>query len=636
MTCPHGFGGHAVTVYSRRVAKRLNLSLLGGVEVKDASGNSIVLRRQKSRALIAYLGANLGQPLSRAKAAGILWGEMEESRARMNLRQTLRSLNQDLGPHKVAIEVTSEFLRLRPDAATVDITELRAATLRCGKTALDAIGRKYTPFLDGFCVDEAGFDDWAANERFTLETEILAYLETALERVARCEGVGKAAPIAELLVRIDATHEEAHALLAGHHLASGRKDRAARQIAACREALRTVLEIEPGPAIMKLQEKLTASETSSSHHLREEIPTLSVQVGGIPELKSAAQGFRDDLLHYLTRWRSFSTVERSSQTTDFRLKARLDRSDDGGRVVVRLIECASDSVFWGAKLSDLRGPSTGVAESEVLRVAAAAASQIELAASIHRAEQASVLDGLLGRARRSSSLRNRQANAAATSDYLMALELSPHNARALSGYGGSVLFAVTQGWLGQQRIHLRNVSDALEQALQSEPHDAGILTSRSCQLLHSGDIRAAIAHAKQAVDLNPANPFAHAHLGVAQLCDGHAAKSVECLMQATQIAPTDDLRSLAVRVWLSRALIGAGEYEKAYEIALSQLGRIPDYGPAYIALATAMLHMGDAAEARGVMVDCADRLPGYIAFRRNHNECADERLKEQIDAALYL
>ena len=60
---------------------QLAISLFGGVSLHIA-GHKIELRNRKAEALIGYLALSPGPSETRERLAGLLWSEMEESRAR--------------------------------------------------------------------------------------------------------------------------------------------------------------------------------------------------------------------------------------------------------------------------------------------------------------------------------------------------------------------------------------------------------------------------------------------------------------------------------------------------------------------------------------------------------------------------
>jgi DNA-binding SARP family transcriptional activator len=105
----------------------------------------------KASALIAYLALTRRAPTRDALAA-LLWGEMSDADAKMNLRQCLTNLRKLLAPHLLITRDSVEFNFDAPYALDVEAFEhkLRAAV------------EPYTgDFLDGvFVRDAPNFEEW--------------------------------------------------------------------------------------------------------------------------------------------------------------------------------------------------------------------------------------------------------------------------------------------------------------------------------------------------------------------------------------------------------------------------------------------------------------------------------------------
>ena len=74
----------------------VELRLLGPPSLTTA-GRPARLHSAKALALLAYLTLEADTPHSRAKLAGLLWGESPDAQARHSLRQILYSLRRALG-----------------------------------------------------------------------------------------------------------------------------------------------------------------------------------------------------------------------------------------------------------------------------------------------------------------------------------------------------------------------------------------------------------------------------------------------------------------------------------------------------------------------------------------------------------
>src|SRR5262245_5031236 len=95
----------------------LRLILLGGFEVRLASGATVSLPTKKGQALLAYLGAHSGQRHHRDKLAALLWGGKSDERARGDLRHALVTLRRELaGADPAVLRIESQALTMNADA----------------------------------------------------------------------------------------------------------------------------------------------------------------------------------------------------------------------------------------------------------------------------------------------------------------------------------------------------------------------------------------------------------------------------------------------------------------------------------------------------------------------------------------
>lgn len=89
--------------------QRLELNLLGDVEIRLNGSRVVTLSSKKPKAILCFLAMQSG-PQSRAKIASLLWTEAQDEFARANLRQALSSLRKNLDDGKMgssAVQKTS-------------------------------------------------------------------------------------------------------------------------------------------------------------------------------------------------------------------------------------------------------------------------------------------------------------------------------------------------------------------------------------------------------------------------------------------------------------------------------------------------------------------------------------------------
>ncbi|HJR51078.1 MAG TPA: hypothetical protein VJ794_08235, partial [Gemmatimonadales bacterium] len=102
------------------------IQTLGGLAVFDGprpvGGNAQQPRRLAVLAVLARAG---DRGVNRDRLAGLLWGEVEEERARRSLSQALYALRQDLGSEEAILGTRD--LRLNPELIEVDLDAFETA-----------------------------------------------------------------------------------------------------------------------------------------------------------------------------------------------------------------------------------------------------------------------------------------------------------------------------------------------------------------------------------------------------------------------------------------------------------------------------------------------------------------------------
>lgn len=139
----------------------LTIHLLGMPSVQRA-GESLVLPRRRTRALVYYLAAQFG-PIARDQVLNLLWPDHERQSAQQILRTTLHSARRALGS---ALLASDDMLALD---ATVDLRILALAVNSTEGNELDlraALDQYRGDLLEGFALnDSEPFSDWLAGER---------------------------------------------------------------------------------------------------------------------------------------------------------------------------------------------------------------------------------------------------------------------------------------------------------------------------------------------------------------------------------------------------------------------------------------------------------------------------------------
>src|ERR1700675_518936 len=101
---------------------RLSLTLFGGCRARLDPDQALVITIRKTQALLAYLALPLGQAHPRDKLAALLWGDMQEARARGNLRHARRRIRKALpADPRPGLILDGPTVALDPSIVDVDV-----------------------------------------------------------------------------------------------------------------------------------------------------------------------------------------------------------------------------------------------------------------------------------------------------------------------------------------------------------------------------------------------------------------------------------------------------------------------------------------------------------------------------------
>jgi DNA-binding SARP family transcriptional activator len=235
----------------------LQLSLLGGFRLSQ-DGDAIAISPGSQR-LLAFLAlqSGAGGPITRDRAAGVLWPEVSECRAHANLRAALARLG-----HLRSRTVRSAGAELAlVDGLALDLRGARlvaAGAIRGAKPSSTAamIALLSWELLPGW------YEEWVLNDAEDWRQLRLHGLEALADRL-RMEGrFGEAASAAVAAVCADELRESARAALVRVHLAEGNQSEALREFQRYRDLLRSVLDLEPTAHLRAL---LPARGTAAGH-----------------------------------------------------------------------------------------------------------------------------------------------------------------------------------------------------------------------------------------------------------------------------------------------------------------------------------------------------------------------------------
>ena len=239
------------------MADELQLALLGNVEIGRDGAPVPGFSSSKAQALLCYLAVT-GRPQTRPVLAGLLWGDMPEDKARMNLRKALTNLRRLVGPH---LDITRQAAALNRDSAywlDVEVFEDRigeSSTQTDIRGLCQAVELYRGDFLEGFYVRQAlAFEEWALAEQARLRNLALGALHRLVVfyagqgRAGLPDGINYAGRLLALEPWREETHRQLMLLLAR----SGQRGAALAQYETCRRVLAEELGVEPGTETVAL------------------------------------------------------------------------------------------------------------------------------------------------------------------------------------------------------------------------------------------------------------------------------------------------------------------------------------------------------------------------------------------------
>jgi DNA-binding SARP family transcriptional activator/predicted ATPase len=271
---------------------RLKLTLLGGFEVRLASGTPLSLPTKKAQGLLAYLATRPGQGHSRDKLAALLWGDRGDGQARDGLRHVLVVLRRALASVRPSpLRIEGQTVTLDPAAVEVDSRVFEARLAEGTSRALEeAAGLYQGDLLHGFTLSEPLFEEWLVAERERLREAALEALGRLLAHQAREASTERAIQTAMRLLALDPLQEGVHRTLMRLYARQGRRGSALRQYQVCVAALRRELGTEPEAETKSLYQDLLRgpAEVGQGSRAREHAPAREQpRAPVVPDLPAA-------------------------------------------------------------------------------------------------------------------------------------------------------------------------------------------------------------------------------------------------------------------------------------------------------------------------------------------------------------
>jgi len=263
------------------VAYLLQLSLFGPVTLRS-NDREIRIKSLKLRALLGYI-ALCDSPLeTRERLVGLLWSESAEAQARAVLRQVTRELRE------IFSDAGSDGLHVSPyqigfvrGAIDVDVwVVLGAAEAAEVHPLLLERPHLTDELLAGLEDVDPAFRAWVLAKRHTLNDRLLRALENALAKQSHDPRDG--GHVAEAILNLDPTHEEACRRLMRAHASAGNTARALSSYRSLWDLLDKDYDMEPSPATQQLVAEIKMGAFESDQ------PTQGLSTGLHVDSRAAA------------------------------------------------------------------------------------------------------------------------------------------------------------------------------------------------------------------------------------------------------------------------------------------------------------------------------------------------------------
>jgi DNA-binding SARP family transcriptional activator len=230
---------------------KLDIRLLGGLEIRVGGEPLEALRSGRARSLLAFLILHADVAHARQRLAFELWPDSTEAQARTNLRNVVHTLRRSHPALDASLEVTPTTLQWRPRvAATVDVARFVAAAAATDTDSADDLIARCRDAAEAYGGDllVGDYDEWLLPRREALRDRYRAVLRTLARALIDDGQAGVAAGVARDLVRVDPLDEVGHQLRIEAHHAAGDRAGAVRAYHECAATFERELGVDPSQA----------------------------------------------------------------------------------------------------------------------------------------------------------------------------------------------------------------------------------------------------------------------------------------------------------------------------------------------------------------------------------------------------
>ena len=553
----------------------VQLTLLGGFELRLANGEVVDLTGQKDRALLAVMALAPGVSHARDKLASLLWSDRGDQQARDSLKHSLTKLRQSLpSESQPAIIADRVSARLDPALVSSDVASFERLVSEGTPAALEQATALYRgEFLEGIGIRDPAFEDWLLVERQRLRHLLEEALTKLLERSMADGAQERALAAARRLLALDPLREQACRALMLIHAERAQTAQALKLYEALRDRLRDELGVKPEPETTQLYESILTRRTAPAPEAPVPLPaerlplpdkpSIAVlpfdNLSNDPEQQYFSDGITEDIITELSRFRSLFVIAYHSSSA-FKGKAvrvldiarelgvayvvegSVRRAADRVRISAQLVEAATGNHLW-AERYDRDALDIFAVQDEVARsVASTVSGRVEVAGRdrIERLSPTALRAyDLVLRARALMLKYNRADTQQALACVERAVQLDPTSAAAHAHAAWCHFYNHMAFWTADPRHSLAKAYEMVQRAIElDETYSFAHTIMASVQWFRRDFDQARTEHL-EGIERNPNDFLARRFYGMFLAGTGDPEASLEQINLAKRLNPFD-------------------------------------------------------------------------------------------------
>ena len=643
------------------------LFLLGRFRLENEDGRDISPNSAKARALLGYVALSPNGVADRGTVAGLLWSEGRDAKA--SLRQCIKELTALFGEEGLNIlavdrfRLTLDLERVWIDALTVDqLVQFGRADNIAQLTA--AYGGD---LLADVSVRDAAFDEWLQIERSRRRKEVLDALESELRHLSETARPQNLKAVADALLAIEPTHEEAHRCLMRFYANRGDLPAAIRQYQHCSNALAQELDMAPSAETDALLQDLRRAETGEQA-APVPAPAPSVVVKPVFGVTIAVEPFvvrpqtepYEHLGHAVTnqirealsrfRWLFIVDPEAPGMLTQpastsqigvgsqprYVVRGGAIWQEDLVRLGIELKQTETARVIWADHCDRPARDLLDLVDDMVAAVVGRLESEVRLA-EIRKAwrtpENELTAHDCVLRAIPLIYEMTKDSFVEAEALLQKAHQLDPDESATYAWHAFLSFLKIGQGWTDDVEAARAEVGWLARRAIELDPQDGlALAIAGHVESFVYHEYEHALSYFDRSLRINPNSGYGWALSAITHCYVGQAGEALKRLGRYGSIWPYDP-HPYFFQTARCIAYSLEGKHEKAVALGKRILRENPNFNATYRPLIASLGHLGRIDEARMYLRRLQNLEPGFSIdwFRENYPPLQDDDCRRYIE-----